>query len=170
MTTALRLRPLLDADESEALAAHAELAADDFSFLLDHDAARPWSEHVQLHRRIRSGVNLPAGRVRGAFLLATAGDRVLGRVSLRFELNGWLATMGGHIGYCIRPAHRGQGYATEVLRQALVVARSEGVDAALVTCDPDNGASAAVIIRNGGVEDETHTDTDGRMKRRFWIA
>lgn len=170
MPTELRLRPLYDGDEAEALIAHAELATDDFSFLLDHDTARPWTEHVQLHRRIRCGVDLPVDRVRGAFLLATTNDEVVGRVSLRFELNDWLATQGGHIGYCIRPAHRGRGYATEILRQALVVARSEGVDAALLTCDPDNEASAAVIIRNDGVEDEPHIDAAGKTKRRFWIA
>ncbi len=166
----LRLRPLNDGDEAEALAAHAELAADDFSFLLDHDTAWPWTEHVQLHRRMRCGVDLPVDRVRGAFLIATAGDEVVGRVSLRFELNDWLATQGGHIGYGIRPGQRGQGYATEVLRQALVVARSEGVGAALLTCELDNEASAGVIIRNGGVEDEPHTDAAGTTKRRFWIA
>ncbi len=166
----LRLRPLIDGDEVEALAAHAELAADDFSFLLDHDAARPWVEHVQLHRRMRCGVDLPPDRVRGAFLLATVGDAVIGRVSVRFELNEWLAHQGGHIGYGIRPGRRGQGYATEVLRQALVVARSEGVGAALLTCDPHNEASAAVIVRNGGVEDKPHTDATGKTVRRFWIA
>lgn len=166
----LRLRPLNDDDEAEALVAHTELAADGFSFLLDHDAARPWAEHVQLYRRLRRGVDLPADRVRGAFLLATMADEVVGRVSLRFELNDWLATQGGHIGYGIRPGWRGQGYGTEVLRQALVVARSEGVGAALLTCDPANMASAAVIFHNGGVEDEPHTDAAGTTKRRFWIA
>jgi len=170
MPPGLRLRPLNDGDEAEALAAHAELAADDFSFLLDHDTARPWAEHVQRHRRIRCGVDLPADRVRGAFLLATTGDEVVGRVSVRFELNDWLATQGGHIGYGIRPGRRGQGYATEILRKALVVARSEGVGAALLTCDPDNEASAAVIFHNGGVEDEPHTDAAGTTKRRSWIA
>ena len=166
----LRLRPLTDGDEAEALAAHAELAVDDFSFLLDHDTARPWVEHVQLHRRMRCGVDLPPDQVRGTFLLAAAGEDVVGRVSIRFKLNEWLATQGGHIGYGIRPGRRGQGYAKEVLRQALVVARSEGVGAALLTCDPNNEASAAVIVHNGGVEDEPHTDAAGSTKRRFWIA
>ena len=57
---------------------------------------------MQLHRRRRCGVDLPADRVRGAFLLAATGDQVVGRVSLRFELDDWLATHGGHIGYGIR--------------------------------------------------------------------
>lgn len=116
------------------------------------------------------GVDLPADRVPGAFLLATVAEEVVGRVSLRFELNDWLAIYGGHIGYCIRPGWRGQGYATEILRQALVVTRSEGVGAALLTCDPANAASAAVILHNGGVEAEPRTDAAGKTKRRFWIA
>jgi hypothetical protein len=34
--------------------------------------------------------------------------------------------------------------------QSLIVARSEGVDRALLVCDDDNAASAAVIERLGG--------------------
>jgi predicted acetyltransferase len=51
-----------------------------------------------------------------------------------------------------------------MLRRALVVARSMGIDPALVTCNVDNIASRAVIERNGGVlEDER----EGRL--RFWV-
>lgn len=165
----LRLRPLTDDDEGEALAAHAELAADDFPFLLGHDPGRPWAEHVELHRRLRCGVDLPPDRVRGAFLLATVDGALVGRASVRFSLNAFLASQGGHIGYAVRPAARRRGYAHEVLRQALVVARSEGVGAALLTCDDDNAASAAVIVGAGGVEDEPWSDGAGTVKRRFWV-
>lgn len=44
-------------------------------------------------------------------------------------------------------AHRGRGYATAVLRQALVVARAEGVEQVPVTCEEGDAASAAVITR-----------------------
>ena len=68
-------------------------------------------------------------------------------------LNDWLRLEGGHIGYGVLPGHRRRGYATEILRQSLVVARAHGVDRVLVTCDDDNAGSAAVIEANGGVLD-----------------
>jgi predicted acetyltransferase len=163
----LRLRPLCDDDEPTAVAAHAELVADDFEFLLDYDPRRPWGEHVRMHRRWRCGLGLPPDRVPAAFLLAHTGPRVVGRVSIRFELNEFLATQGGHVGYAVRPGFRRRGYAGEILRQALVVA--EGVTRVLVTCDDDNPASAAVIVKNGGVEVEPWADGLGRRRRRFWI-
>ena len=69
---------------------------------------------------------------------------------------------GGHIGYAVRPAHRRRGYATEILRQSLIVARAVGVDGVLVTCDDDNVGSAAVIERCGGV---LESDRDRRGRR-----
>ena len=74
---------------------------------------------------------------------------------------------GGHIGYGVRPVHRRRGYATEMLRQALVIARAEEVDRILVTCDDDNTASTVIIERTGGVLDDT---PDGAQKLRYWLT
>nr|WP_284291480.1 GNAT family N-acetyltransferase [Angustibacter aerolatus] len=137
--------------------------------MLDHDPSAPWVDHVAMHERLRRGIDLPAGRVRAAFLLACVGDEVVGRVSIRFALNDWLEQFGGHVGYGVRPAHRRRGYAGEMLRQSLVVARSEGVDRVLVVCDDDNLASAAVLLRGGGVESTPTVDAEGGRHRRFWI-
>jgi predicted acetyltransferase len=77
---------------------------------------------------------------------------------------------GGHIGYGVRPVHRRRGYATEMLRQALVIARAEGVDRILVTCDDDNTASSVIIERTGGVLDDVRRAPDGGQKRRYWLT
>jgi predicted acetyltransferase len=77
---------------------------------------------------------------------------------------------GGHIGYGVRPVHRRRGYATEMLRQALVIARAEGVDRILVTCDDDNTASSVIIERTGGVLDDIRRSPDGAQKRRYWLT
>jgi predicted acetyltransferase len=98
------------------------------------------------------------------------GTELVGRVSIRHELNAFLTDFGGHIGYGVRPSHRRHGYATEILCQALVIARAEGVDSVLVTCDDDNPASAVVIERAGGVLDDVRRAPDGTQKRRYWIA
>jgi predicted acetyltransferase len=50
----------------------------------------------------------------------------------------------------VLPAYRRRGYATEILRQALIVGRSLGIDRVLVTCDDDNVGSVRVIESCGG--------------------
>ena len=44
-----------------------------------------------------------------------------------------------------------------------------GVQEALITCEKDNEASAAVIKHNGGEEIESSTLEDGTVIRRFQI-
>jgi predicted acetyltransferase len=166
----LRLRPLRIGDEHEAHAAHAELEADDFTFLLhveDHDS---WADYVAELARYRRGEGLPSGLVPATFLVAVVDGALVGRVSIRHELNEFLTNFAGHIGYGVRPLHRRRGYATEILRQALVVARAQGVDEVLVTCDEGNEASRAVIERIGGVLEDVRVGHDGVGKRRYWFV
>jgi predicted acetyltransferase len=163
--TELRLRPLRLDDEAAAIAAHEELARDGFVFLLDWNRGEPWAAYLARLERQRCGVELPPDRVPATFLVAQVGAELVGRVSIRHELNAFLAEYGGHIGFGVRPAHRRRGYAGEILRQALVVARAVGVDAALVTCDEDNVASARAIEGAGGVLEDTRAHT-----RRYWIG
>lgn len=162
-TPDLRLRPLTPADEAAAWAAQDELAADGFEFLIG--ARRDdWTGHLDALARERTGVDLPAGRVPATFLVADVDGVIVGRVSVRHRLNEHLAQVGGHIGYGVRPAYRRRGYATEMLRQALALARSVGVEQALVTCDDDNVGSATVIERcGGGLQDVVGS------KRRYWV-
>ncbi|WP_121250858.1 GNAT family N-acetyltransferase [Nocardioides ferulae] len=168
--TELRLRPLRLDDEPEAVRAHDELAVDGFDFLQLWQPGDDWASLVERYAAIRCGRDLPERFVPSSFLVAEVGGVLVGRVSVRHELNDWLARFGGHIGYAVRPGHRRRGHATEMLRQSLVVARAVGVDRALVTCDDDNLASAATIERCGGVLDSV-VDVDGAevKKRRYWI-
>jgi predicted acetyltransferase len=165
----LRLRPLRLADQAVARAAHDELAREDYRFLMDWERDEPWSRYLERLRDRRRGVNLPPDRVPASLLVAVAEGEIVGRASIRHELNDWLARFGGHIGYAVRPAHRRRGHATEILRQALIVARAEGVEDVLVCCDEDNVASARTIERNGGVLQDVTTGLDGQPLRRYLI-
>jgi predicted acetyltransferase len=104
-------------------------------------------------------------------LWAVAEERFVGRISIRPELNDALRVSGGHIGYDTVPSFRGRGVATEMLRQALPLARGLGLTAVLLTCDDTNAASIRVIEKNGGALRETVVlDPTRPPKRYYWIA
>jgi predicted acetyltransferase len=107
--------------------------------------------------------------VPATLLVAEVEGEIVGRVSIRHELNDTLLRVGGHIGYGVRPQHRRRGYATEMLRQSLIVAHSLGIDPVLVTCDEDNAGSMAVIERCGGLLEGTVEIPGAPRKRRYWI-
>jgi predicted acetyltransferase len=102
-------------------------------------------------------------------LYGVVDDVVIGRVSVRHRLTESLAQVGGHIGYGVRPQYRRRGYATTLLRAGLAIARDLGIASALVTCNDDNVASAAVIERCGGVLENVVQIPDTGPKRRYWV-
>jgi predicted acetyltransferase len=169
MATSLRLRPPRLNDEAEFAAAHGAMADEGFTFGLRYDPGQPWRaylEQLQAHHR---GLDLPDEWVPSTFLVAEVAGQLVGRSSIRHELNERLRKEGGHIGYGVLGQYRRRGYATEILRQSIVIARAFGVDRVLVTCDDDNVGSAAVIERCGGVFDSLSTADDGHPVRRYWI-
>jgi predicted acetyltransferase len=165
----LRLRPVRVGDEAAVAAGHEAMRADAFEFALGWDPSRPFTAYVEDLRQWQRGLDLPEDRVPASFLLAEVDGEVVGRTSVRHELNDWLAREGGHVGYGVLPGHRRRGYATEILRQSLVVARSVGVDRVLVTCADDNAGSAAVIEACGGVRDAEQPLAGDTPMRRYWI-
>ena len=93
------------------------------------------------------------------------GETYLGRLSIRHRLTDFLLSVGGHIGYVVRPSARHRGHASAMLSAALPVVRNLGIDPVLITCDVDNVASRRVIESAGGVlEDER----DGKL--RCWVS
>ena len=166
----LRLRPLRLDDEAAFLAGHAAMVAEGFEFGLEYEPGLPWAKYVDRLAAWRLGVDLPANFVPNTFLVADVNGQIIGRSSIRHEFNEFLAREGGHIGYGVLAEHRRRGYATEILRQSLVIVRSYGVERVLVTCDDDNVGSAAVIERCGGAFESLTDNTEGgEPKRRYWV-
>ena len=126
----------------------------------------------------RGGVPHFAASIRAAALEATprpegyvpttelwwVDGEVLGRIAIRHRLTPGLLEVGGHIGYDVRPSARRRGHATEMLRQALLIAGLMGIRRALITCDVGNIGSRTVIERNGGVLEDERAG-----KLRFWV-
>jgi predicted acetyltransferase len=168
----LLLRPLALGDEDQVTAAVAEFAAEGGEWSYRYRGDLPWPEYVRLVHGWEHGVELPDGFVAHAELVAEVDGEIVGRTSIRWDLNEFLSALGGHIGYAVRPAHRRQGHATEILRQSVDVLRERGVHRILVTCDDDNLASARVIEACGGVLEGVvpHWDADQPPRRRYWIT
>ena len=176
----LILRELELRDEIEARAAHSEFP--DWEFLLSFNEVEEycsshqktdskritWAQYVENCRKMRMGIDLPKGRVPATFFIAEVDGKLVGRASIRHELNTFLLNYGGHIGYGVRPAFRRKGYATEILRQSLAYIRGIGVRDVLMTCFDENVGSATVIESCGG-ELENIVEFEEKPLRRYWI-
>lgn len=170
MSTTLRLRPLRSSDETPFLDAHRVMAADGFTFGLDFEPGMSWNAYLRGLEEQRAGTDLPEGRVPATFLVADVAGEIVGRTSVRHILNDRLAREGGHIGYGVLPQHRRRGYATEILRQSLVIAREHGAHEVLVTCDDDNTGSIKAIEACGGrFESLVHNTPEAPPTRRYWF-
>ena len=161
-------RPVLD-DEPVVRQAQIELQTDGFDFAWELTADGSWAVYLDRLNRLHDGVDLPDGIVKSTFYLAEVNGEVVGSTSIRFDLNEYLSEFGGHIGYCVRPAFRRQGYAATMLRMQIELARDARIDEILVTCLESNVASAAVIERCGGEYEHSRTRPDGAVFRRYWF-
>ncbi len=167
----MRLRPYTHDDEVSAREANEVMKNDGALLLLDLDDGMAWDQWLRRIDEHRRRLSLSVGLVPATQLVADVNGVIVGSARIRFSLNKDLERTGGHIGYGVLPAHRRRGYATEILRQALIIARSQGVARVLVTCLDDNVGSACVIERCGGVlEDVIDIDEGSRRLRRYWFT
>jgi predicted acetyltransferase len=95
-------------------------------------------------------------------------DKIIGKVNIRHKLNPQFESTDGHIGYGVNPAYRGLGYGTQMLQLSLEICRDLGLEKVLLICDEANIASIKVIVKNGGILEESLDQSRGK-KKRFWI-
>ena len=76
------------------------------------------------------------------FEMALVGsDEGVGRIELRVAETDHIVRYAGHLGYRVAPEHRGHRYAVRACRLLWPLARSHGLKALWITCNPDNWAS-----------------------------
>ncbi|MGN0602092.1 MAG: GNAT family N-acetyltransferase [Oscillospiraceae bacterium] len=116
--------------------------------------------------------NIPSDRVPSLtyFYVNEHEDKIVGMINVRLALNDFLRTEGGHIGYSVRPTERGKHYATKMLKQAVKVCKTIGIEEIIVACDKNNPASAGVIKNcNGELDAEFYSDTFNEIIQRYKI-
>ena len=88
--------------------------------------------------------------VTDTFFAIDGAGKIVGIIDLRHSLNDFLKDL-GNCGYSVRPSERRKGYATEMLRQVLIVAKESGMNELHLSVERDNEASIKTIKSNGGV-------------------
>ncbi|WP_312942866.1 GNAT family N-acetyltransferase [Oscillibacter sp.] len=103
------------------------------------------------------------------FVIRESDNQIIGMVDIRHNLNDFLASYGGHIGYGVRPSERRKGYATAILKMALDYSKSIGLKRVMLACNKDNEASRKTIIKCGGIQEREFVHTDGKTIQIYWI-
>ena len=171
MSLILRLPTL--SEETEFLRAHQATSPSAPNFLHHYEEGMPLARYLDVLSAQERGVRLSAGHVPSTFLFAFVDARIVGRVAIRHTLTPHLERVGGHIGYVVVPEFRRRGFATEMLRQSLLIARDKlGLSRVLVTCDDDNLASIKTIEKVGGILENVDSAAAGVVtpQRRYWIG
>ncbi len=141
-----------------------------FEYAPISEMRRDFSQYVMKLKGYAQGKGLPAGYVPHTEYWLVDDELYLGRLDIRHQLNQHLLDVGGHIGYDIRPSWRRRGYGTKILELGLVKAKQLSLAQVLLTCTDTNSASEKIILKNGGVYEDTRFHPTQKVnKKRFWI-
>ncbi len=168
----LTLRQLNKQDEDAFFEGLKEWDGEDLDwYTFSWKPGMPFSEMITILENEFAGIDLLPGRVAHTMLYGFVEGKIVGRVSIRHSLNEHLRKRGGHIGYAVAKKFRKNGYATEMVRQALDHCRELKIPKLMVTCAEDNVPSCKIIERfDGKLEDKIWDDEDKEMIRRYWVS
>lgn len=83
------------------------------------------------------------------FAVEDETEEIVGIIDFRHELKGFLKDF-GHCGYSVRPSRRNRGYATQMLKLVLALAKNAGLSQLQLSVERKNEPSVKTIVKNGG--------------------
>ena len=137
---------------------------------LINDGASSYEEWLKERVNEHYGIDLKPGRVPATVYFLMKGNRIVGNLSIRHNINTeFLSTFGGHIGYQIRPSERRKGYGKKILNLALQECHDMNLKNVLITCKKENTGSRKIIESNMGEFKTEVTMDDGTIFKQYWI-
>lgn len=145
--------------------------AEGLSFWDEVGSPKSIEDYIGIRHDHSQGRRLPKDWIPATTFWLIDRNTFIGETTIRHELTEHLRTVGGHIGYWIRPSKRKMGYGKELLRLGLIKAKEMGLTQVRITCDETNEGSRKVIEANGGVPDgSTDMGENQPKKLLFWIS
>ena len=111
--------------------------------------AMKYEDWIEKLKKDESGENKEWG-ISETYILED-NNKVIGILNIRYTLSLEMAEIYGNIGYGVRPSERKKGYATYMLKEALIKCKQKGLKEVILGCHEDNLGSYKTIINNNGV-------------------
>lgn len=168
----LLIRPLTPSDESAFFAGMKLWSEKDLGwYTFSWKSGMPYQDMLMILDDELHGRNMAPGRVPHTMLYAFLDGQIIGRVSIRHELNDFLLRRGGHIGYSVAEAYRRKGYATALMQAGMNYCKTLGLAEILVTCDDENMPSWKIIEKfNARLENKIIDEVENKTIRRYWVT
>lgn len=119
-----------------------------YKFDVDKYSYQEWLEIIR-NNLDKDKYNPKFGLSHTLFAINEEG-KIVGIVNLRHSITEFYQDS-GQIGYSVRPSERQKGYATEILKKTLELARNQGLEEVYIVCKQNNVPSRKTIIRNNGI-------------------
>jgi predicted acetyltransferase len=169
----ITLRHLTNEDKDQFFKAYnSDWGEFEFAHYWESLANKSFEIYICIVPDFSKGRHIPKDHVPCTFLFAfNDKNEIVGRTSIRHELNDHLLMVGGHVGYGVVPEYRRQGYATLILKESLKYIKNNlpYLTKILVTCDQGNIGSQKTIEKNNGVLENTIEINEHKSKMRYCI-